>query len=1648
MKLRSIVTATMMACTFGAGAVTVTSPGIYAGKSFELEQVTKSIKKKPDFIKIIKNNTAVQSEYLNNKQHDGYKRYIIRLTDKPVTTYKGGIAGLDAVNTTSKKGNLDGVKFNAKSAEAKQYLSYLDKQQNTFIQKATTLTGSSISSLRSLKYAINGLVVELTFNEAQKISRMPEVAFVEQDELVQLETDTGPALIGAGSVWDGTATGTEYRGEGTIIGVIDTGVNTDHRSFAATGDDGYTVVNPYGEGVFVGDCVADASLCNSKLIGVRSYSAVTDVYSDPIFDGDTRPANGEDYNGHGSHTSSTAGGNVLLDVPLTSNDGSGANTGDGTESAFTFASMSGVAPHANIISYQICLPGNRGDTYSGCYSAAGIGAIDDAISDGVDVINYSIGGTTNFSPWTSSTEIGFLNARAAGIFVAVSAGNSGPGPETSTKVAPWYTSVAASTHGRSVGPGVLFDGAPFLFTASQGPAVPAVVTAPVVYAGDVDAANFEGCLAFAADSFTDSIALISRGACAFADKVNNAADAGADLVIVFNSRDGDATFIMGGTAGTPIPSVMVSQNSGASMVASLAATPGLTATFDASDAASFVLTFGQQDSIASFSSRGRNRFVDIITPQIAAPGVNVYAAYADEQPFLDVSATNPADFGFLSGTSMASPHIAGSAALVKQAHPNWNPDQIRSALMMTATTAMTKEDGVTAADYFDMGAGRVQVNLAVNAGLVMSENVSNYEAADPALGGDPRTLNRPSMADFACSQVCTWTRTFTATTTGVYQLSSTTDLMAISPATIDAEVGSSYTVNFALVAALKETGDEMFEAITITSDGTPDLRMPVYAKINNGAVPDAVTMNVGQNSGTYTVKGIQSTSTDALTVVLNGMFDAGATGSLETFNFELDLDPTNGDYADDFSQVFVDTFEVVNNTATINVTITETTSPDLDMFLDLDSDGDGIFETAVANSATGATLESITINSPAPGTYRLVIQNWAASAGGTDTVTYIREVVPVTDPIQMITVVAPTSANGLDPIDIKFLWDFDLSVGDSYFGDITVSAGSVVLGNFPLILNRVEDDVSIVTDVEMVTRGDMIDYTLHVNRNLYNDDMDYSISVDLSAGTSLVADSVVASGGSVTVKDPNAVGLDINEEFVLAQDPTNGDPRNDVQQIIDFTVDKGTVVLNIAIIATTSPDLDIFLDYDADGDGVYETAVANSATAATLETIDVSAPVEGAYRLYVQNWASGATGEDPVTVTIKTTPAKGEGFLFSVTSTQQDLKYVAVSSVDVEECANAGFGGYLPLEIFGIGTLGINGDTFSEKAFEEWVFPHYGEQEFGSRAPGLSITDDGFIFFSGTSGGSPWAQTEFPNSAAPNDMVALAWQDMDIFDDRDLEDPASIGTRGIRTARVSSAGMAIIEYDTQALWGNPFPITSISHEIFAFNSISDDHNGWGKYEYIVAYAEEQTFLFGYGPTAGIENKNGTVATSTTGLIQAGTQVCYDFVRGDDYTVTFSVSTSGETLGNPISPTVTVETDMANAKEFSLSAPVGLVNVAPIASAGPDATYNRSESGAQIRLTAGGTVDVDQSTLLFTWTQIAGTDVNISGHSAIHAFFDTNSAPNGTYTFRVDVSDGEFSSSDEVTITMEGTDASAGSGSLGFMLLLLSIPLVFRRKHLK
>ncbi len=724
----------------------------------------------------------------------GQRRYIIQFNQPSVARYNGN-GEMAAIP------RLANHKIDVKSPAVSAYVSTLEAQQATFLSGLTSQFGRSVSAIQTYQFAVNGMALYLSADEAATVLNMSDVKHIELDREYFLTTDAGPTLIGANNVWEGNApsAGTAF-GEGVVIGVIDSGANFDHPSFADIGGDGYDHTNPLGAGTFLGACDPtntdqfDANYtCNDKLIG--GYDFVDDVFP---ADGTDVPGP-EDENGHGTHTASTAGGNMVLTAS--------ANGVDNIE-------ISGVARHANIVVFDACYTSATGQGL--CPNVSTLSSIDQIVADGVvDVVNYSIGG--GGSPWTEALSQSFLAATDNGVFVSASAGNSGPGPATLSHVQPWTSTVGASTHSRGFESLLSITGPvadPALvdieYNSSNGPAAAGQIAAGIQYSGEVDAANVEGCVAFPAASFDGLVALISRGTCAFADKVANATDAGATAVVIHNNVAGALNMNVGDV--TTIPSFSVSQADGLAMAAYIGANPGATVEIELP----VIANTEQADVMAGFSSRGPSPF-EVNKPDVTGPGVNILAAFADSE----VPASADEEYGIISGTSMSSPHNAGAAALLKELQPTWSVPEIKSAMMMTAVTAgVTKEDATTPADPFDRGAGRIQVDLASSAGLVLDETAFDFLLADPANGGDPKELNLASYKNDNCVGTCSFTREFTSVADEpVDYIVSLVDMTGtVSPATFTANPGQTVSIDVEIDGGALVPGAVSFGELSIVQN--------------------------------------------------------------------------------------------------------------------------------------------------------------------------------------------------------------------------------------------------------------------------------------------------------------------------------------------------------------------------------------------------------------------------------------------------------------------------------------------------------------------------------------------------------------------------------------------------------------------------------------------------------------------------------------------------------------------------------------------------------------------------------------------------------------------------------------------------------------
>jgi len=595
-----------------------------------------------------------------------------------------------------------GNRYNAQSAKMQAYNAKLIAKQ-----QLVAVSSGDIKINYYYQHTFNGFSAYLTPQQKLALESDPNVIGVWADELQQLTTANTPAFLGL------TGAGGQHDlgiyGEDVVIGVVDTGIWPEHPSFA--GEDyaplaGWTGTCDVGED--------EEFACNNKLIGARYFKeSFESTYV-------IQTALGEfisprDADGHGSHTASTAGGNDNVAAQVGGRDA---------------GMVSGMAPRARIAAYKACWNSSyvspEGNKERGCFYGDTMAAIDQAVADGVDVINYSIGGSlTNL---LTPSAAAMLWAAEAGVFVSVSAGNSGPTAGTIGTPAPWVTSVAASTYSGvlpAAGVEQTIDGVSSVVAAVEGAINKKIsdigpISEDLVVAMPLEAC-FDGDDATALDNageLSGKIALISRGTCGFVNKLERAMLSGAKGVVVFNNRAG-APIAMGGEGDFNLGAFMIDQTDGEALKQALEDGSAVSVRLDAS-LSSTIATGG--NVMASFSSRGPNKSSDdILKPDITAPGVKILAATTAAPMFGDQGNS----FAYLQGTSMSSPHIAGMAALFKESNPNWSPAQIKSALMTSARQNITT-DGTIAATPLDFGAGHAAPKAAMDPGLLLDVGINDY----------------------------------------------------------------------------------------------------------------------------------------------------------------------------------------------------------------------------------------------------------------------------------------------------------------------------------------------------------------------------------------------------------------------------------------------------------------------------------------------------------------------------------------------------------------------------------------------------------------------------------------------------------------------------------------------------------------------------------------------------------------------------------------------------------------------------------------------------------------------------------------------------------------------------------------------------------
>lgn len=883
--------------------------------------------------------------------------YIVRLIEPPVVAYDGTIPGYQATRPAP------GSRIDPNSSRVRGYAGFLAKRQSDTL----SAVGASSSKVYSYVYSVNGFAANLTAAQANELKKKDGVVSVEEDRLLHLDTNRTPTMLGldaANGLWNQLG-GVKSAGENVIIGVIDSGIWPESKSFEdktrndrrGRGPSDYPMLRDWYGKCRPGEQFPPA-MCNGKIIGAQWYNAGFggDAAINKMFKSEYISA--RDADGHGTHTASTAGGNYGVSAII---DGQNLGT------------ISGMAPRARIAVYKVCWGGDEG----GCYGSDSVAAIDQAVADGVDVINFSISGTSDY--YLDAVEVAFLFANDAGIFVAASAGNDGPDASTTNHPSPWLTTVAAGTKDDDY-PGHVTLGNSAVYTGKSRTA--GVGPAPLVYAGNVPAPGMSSddaalCILGTLNpaAVAGKIVLCDRGVNARTDKSLEVKQAGGVGMILANTSPNSVNADMHW-----VPTIHVDDVARTAILAYINAGGSPTATITPDP--SGLIT--DAPKVATFSSRGPSLAGgDILKPDIMAPGEDVLAAVSP-------TGDHGRNFDFLSGTSMASPHIAGIAALLTDAHPNWTPAMIQSAMMTTASQTM-KNGNPIEGGAFDYGAGQVVPNSATDPGLVYNATFNDYYAFICGTGQlscpagaaiDPSDLNYPSISIGQLAGIQTVTRTVTNVgPAGTYTVSVDAPAgigVQVSPTTlsIGRNKSATYTVTFTHVSAPM---DEWTAGSLTWSDGSHRVRSPLVVRPVLVAAPAEVS-----GAGTS-----GSTSFDMI-FGYTGPYVPGAHGMFAaTHTDDVVVDDPDNDITiglgPDKVGINVHEFTVPAGTLAARFSLFDDFvggNSDLDLYVF--SDPSLSLASLVDYSGNEASSEEVTLRNPDAGTYYVVVHGWETDGPSAD----------------------------------------------------------------------------------------------------------------------------------------------------------------------------------------------------------------------------------------------------------------------------------------------------------------------------------------------------------------------------------------------------------------------------------------------------------------------------------------------------------------------------------------------------------------------------------------------------------------------------------------------------------------------------------------
>lgn len=600
-------------------------------------------------------------------------RYIVELTTEPVAEH------------VARQSVKESARQAMRGAMASSHRARIRSEQTSLRRRL----GADVTVVDGIDTIGNALFVRISDDKAARLASLPGVKRVRQVRQFKMLLDRAVVVNRVTEAWD--RIGTDHAGEGVRIAIIDSGIDSAHPGLADS-----TLKAPDTFPRFTSE--ADRQFTSAKVIVARSYVSML-RFPDP-------DPSARDRVGHGTALAMVSAG-VRTVAPL--------------------ATITGVAPKAYLGNYKIFGSPGAND---GATDDAILKAMDDAVADGMDIINLSIGSDIAPRLDDDPTVAAVERAVRAGVIVVAASGNNGPdiGTVSSPATAPSSIAVGAANNDRTFGVSAQVDGFPaFRAIAGSGPTPRDPIVGPVADVAAIDQTGL-ACTALPPASLDSKIALILRGTCTFEVKLNNAQQAGAVAALVYAAQDSPSPIAMGVGAAT-LPAEMISYPDGAALKARIAAGGDVTA--------SLRFTVGaipqEFNRLAGFSSIGPS--VDAgVKPDLVAVGTDVYVATQSEDPRGDMYSAD--GFTIQNGTSFSTPMVAGAAAVLKSARPGLTVDQYRSLLINTTTPV----DGVNGAPsrIQQTGAGQLDLAAALSATATASPSSLLFGAGGP----DPRISER------------------------------------------------------------------------------------------------------------------------------------------------------------------------------------------------------------------------------------------------------------------------------------------------------------------------------------------------------------------------------------------------------------------------------------------------------------------------------------------------------------------------------------------------------------------------------------------------------------------------------------------------------------------------------------------------------------------------------------------------------------------------------------------------------------------------------------------------------------------------------------------------------------------------------------------